>query len=335
MRKNYVVGIDIAAKTLAVAVIKSASGPEILSLEIANSEAGVKSLFRALKKMKIEPSDCWFCFEHTGHYGLLLSVMLEERDCCFSVVPALEIKSSQGIQRGKTDAADAKQIATYAFVHAHKLRATVLPGKVLLLLKELLSYRTLLVKMKTQLTNSSKSRKLLSKIMDNAWMLTDIAVAIKKLEMDIKKTEKAMISAIAGTELENNHKLVSSVSGVGLITSVAMLVYTQNFTAFDNSRKFNAYAGTAPFKYESGSSIRGKTKVSNYANKWFKTLLYNAANSAVLHDPELKAYYRRKVLQNKHHLSIINSVASKIVGRVFAVVSRQSPFVNIYATKMN
>jgi transposase len=335
MRKKYYVGIDIAAKTLAVSVMITAGEPEVLSLEIPNSEAGIKSLFRALKKLKIKPEDCWFCFEHTGHYGLLLSVILNEKGYCFSVVPALEIKSSQGIQRAKTDAADAKQIATYALVHAHKLRQTLLPGKTLLLLKELLSYRNLLVKSKTQLKNSIKSRRLLSKVIDNKWMLRDMDKAIEKLETDIRKTEKAMIDALTGTELENNYKLARSVKGVGLVTSVGMIVYTQNFTSFTNSRKFNSYAGIAPFKHESGSSIRGKTKVSNYANKWFKTLLYNAANSAVMHDMELKRYYERKIAQNKHHLSVINSVASKIVGRVFAVINRQSPFVNVYALKIN
>ena len=239
------------------------------------------------------------------------------------------------MQRGKTDASDAKQIATYALVHAHKLKASILPSKTLLLLKELLSYRTFLVRNRTQLKNSIKARKLLSKVIDNKWMLRDMEKGIEKHDLEIKKTEKAMESAISGTELENNYKLALSVTGVGPITSTAIIVYTPNFTSFDNSRKFSSYAGIAPFKHESGSSIRGKTKVSNYANKWFKALLYNAANSAVLCDQELKAYYQHKAKQNKHHLSIINAVASKIVGRIFAVINRQSPFVNIYALKMS
>lgn len=335
MRKNYVVGIDIAAKTLAVSIMKSISERELLSLEVANSKEGIKQIFRAMKKLKIDLKECWFCFEHTGHYGLLLSVVLTANDCCFSIVPALEIKSSQGVQRGKTDAADAKQIATYAFVHAHKLKQTNLPSKTLLLLKELLSYRTFLVKTRTQLKNSIKSRKLLAAVIGNHWMLTDMEKSILKLDLAIKKTEKQMIEAIKGTELENNHKLAMSVAGIGLITSVALVVYTQNFTSFENSRKFNSYAGIAPFKHESGTSIRGKTKVSNYANKWFKTLLYNAANSAVMHNAELKSYYQRKIAQNKHHLSVINSVASKIVGRVFAVINRQTPYVNIYAAQLS
>jgi len=335
MRKKYYVGIDIAAKTLAVSVVKTAGEPEILVGEFSNTSTGLKQLFRLLRKLKIEIEECWFCFEHTGNYGLLLSVTLQELGCTYSAVPALEIKQSQGVQRGKTDSADARQIATYALVHSHKLKPTQLPGKTLLLIKELLSFRYFLVRSRTQLKNSLKSRKLLSQVIDNKWMIKDMEHKIAQLNKDIGKTEKKITDAIAGSDLENNYKLAKSVTGVGLVTAAAMIVHTQNFTVFEDSRKFNSFAGIAPFKYESGTSIRGKTQVSNYANKWLKTLLYNAANSAVMYDPELKAYYQRKVQKNKNHNSVINAVASKIVGRVFAVINRQSPFVNVYALKIN
>lgn len=332
MRKKYYVGIDIAARTLAVSVLKAADEPEVLVLEVENSETGIQTMFRSLKKLKIKLADCWFCFEHTGNYGLLLSVALQQAGCIYNAVPALEIKQSQGIRRGKTDAADARQIATYALVHAHKLKQTVLPGKTLLLLKELLSFRSKQVQIRTQYKNSIQSRKLLSKIIDNKWMLDDTKKQIKQQDALIKKAEEAMSKAIEGTELEVNYKLVQSVKGVGQITSVAMIVYTNNFTSFNTSRQFCSYAGLAPFRHESGTSIRGKTKVSNYANKGLKTLLYNAANSAVQYDPELKKYYKRKT-EKKAHSSVINAVAGKLVGRVFAVINRQSPFVNVYALK--
>jgi len=52
-----------------------------------------------------------------------------------------------------------------------------------------------------------------------------------------------------------------------MITAVAFLIYTQDFTAFDNGRQFACYAGVAPFEYSSGSSIRGKAKTSPLANR--------------------------------------------------------------------
>ena len=61
-----------------------------------------------------------------------------------------------------------------------------------------------------------------------------------------------------------------------------------------------------------------------------KTLLYNAANSAAQHDPELRGYYLRKKDEGKHHQLVMNAIACKLVGRVFAVIKRQTPFVETY-----
>lgn len=334
MVKKYSVGIDIAAKSLAISVLAHPTAPELVAITVDNSIQGISSLFGALRKAGIKAKDCWFCFEHTGNYGLLLGVSLQKRNCTFSSVAALEIKSSQGVQRGKTDAADARQIAMYAAVNRHKLKPCKLPEKSLLMIKELLSYRSQLIKIRTQLKNSIKSRRLLGKLIDNKWVLCDLQEQVLGLNERVKKADKAIEEVVEQSELAGNYHLAKSVKSIGPVIAAAMVVYTNNFAGFDTSRQFSSYAGIAPFRYESGSSIRGKTKVSNYANKRIKTLLYNAANTAIVHDPEMRAYYLRKRALNKHHCSITNAVAAKLIGRIFAVVKRQTPYVSTYAQKI-
>jgi len=122
----------------------------------------------------------------------------------------------------------------------------------------------------------------------------------------------------------------TSVTGIGVIIAAFMIVSTNNFTSFENGRKYACYAGIAPFDYSSGTSIKGKTKVSQMGNKRVKSLLSNGANSALRHDPEIKAYYARKMAENKDHKLIVNSICCKLVNRVFAVIKRQTPYVRIY-----
>jgi transposase len=55
------------------------------------------------------------------------------------------------------------------------------------------------------------------------------------------------------------------------------------------------YGGIAPSENRSGTSYRGKTRVSHLANKQIKANLSNAARSAIQNDPELRLYYDRKV----------------------------------------
>ena len=108
-----------------------------------------------------------------------------------------------------------------------------------------------------------------------------------------------------------------------------MLVTTNNFTSFENGRQYACYSGIAPFENSSGNYL-GKTKVSHLANKRIKTLLSNGANSAYKCDPEIQAYYRRKINEGKPHSLVINSIKCKLVNRIFAVVKRGTPYVNIY-----
>ena len=72
-------------------------------------------------------------------------------------------------------------------------------------------------------------------------------------------------------ELKNNFQKITSVIGVGEITAIKCILETDNFTKFNNPRKFSCHCGLAPFKYQSGSSIRGKTKTSSLCNKSLKS----------------------------------------------------------------
>ena len=74
--------------------------------------------------------------------------------------------------------------------------------------------------------------------------------------------------------------------------------------------------------------------VSSLANKRVKALLHNGACSAITHDNELKLYYKRKLAEGKNKMSVLNAVACKLVYRAFAVIKRQSPYVNLIQYKV-
>ncbi|MDR1120095.1 MAG: IS110 family transposase, partial [Dysgonamonadaceae bacterium] len=108
-----------------------------------------------------------------------------------------------------------------------------------------------------------------------------------------------------------------------------LIVYTHNFTRFANWRKFACYCGIAPFEYQSGTSVRGRTQVSSIANKRVKKMLHLAAICAIHFDTELREYYLRRQAEGKTKMAVINIVRNKLVSRAFAVVKRWTPFVDI------
>ena len=105
---------------------------------------------------------------------------------------------------------------------------------------------------------------------------------------------------------------------------------TKGFTAFDNARKLACYAGVAPFPYQSGTSIKGRTKVNHIADKKLKSLLNMCALNAKKHDYQLKKYFNDKVEKGKNKMLVLNNLRNKLLHRIFAVIKRQMPYVNIH-----
>ena len=326
--KTYFIGIDISMDTLDVCILNDFNEKQTV-LKVENTVEGIEKIIDSASDFEPD-SEQRYCFENTGNYGLLLCRMLEDKQIDYYQVPALEIKLSQGIQRGKNDRVDAWRIAKYLKTFAKDLKPYVLPEKVLFKVKNLLTYRNLLIKVRTQFKNEKKSFYQASKISDVDFEMDDITYHIQQLDKKVALIEEKIQQQINSEEkINRNFEKITKVKGVGFLTAAYMIVLTHNFTSFQNPRKFNCYAGLAPFEHTSGTSIKGKTKTSKLRNKRIKTVLFNGANSAIIYDEELNAYYKRKKEQGKAHNSIINAVCCKLVYRMFAVVKREQPFVNL------
>ena len=84
--------------------------------------------------------------------------------------------------------------------------------------------------------------------------------------------------------------LVTSVDGIGKITATQIIISTNEFKSINEPKKFACYSGVAPFEYSSGSSVRGRTRVSKMANKQMKQLLHMAALSSICMNGELVGF---------------------------------------------
>jgi transposase len=273
-----------------------------------------------------------FCFENTGIYSLALAVFIQENQLLYSCVPSLEIKRSMGITRGKNDKIDAYKIAEYAYLRRELLKPTKLASNNLIQLKELLTIREKMVKHRgayqSHLKGSSRfyTPEKYPKIFQSQERM------IQELNKEIEVIEKEMRKIIEeDPSLKENYHLATSVKGIGLILGASFLVYSDNFTKFKTWRKMASYAGTAPFPYESGSSIKGRNKVNDMANKQIKALLSNAAASNIQYDPETRLYYEKKIKEGKNKMLVQNNIKNKIIARVFATVRRGTPYVNTLA----
>jgi len=319
--KNFV-GIDVSKLSLDVAILNVGQPNKFKHQKVENCNKAIKAF---LKKL---PEDTLVCFEHTGNYDLNLCYQLADTSIDFWVENPLLIHRYKGFNRGKTDKTDAKDIAEYAMVHQHKAKLYKLQEDDLAEINLLQNQREKLVKFITSLkqTNESisnypkKVKRSIAKL--NKRQIKLLECEKKKVEQKIKKVLKA------NEKLNQKFELAKSVVGIGDQTALGLLLVTKGFTSFKNWRKLACYIGTAPFQYSSGTSIKGKAKVSHYADKKTKALINMAAIAAKRFDAEIKQYYEKKLAEGKHKMLVINNIRNKLLARVFAVVKRGTPFAN-------
>lgn len=265
MKVQHVIGADLSKKTIDVFHL-----PGAIHFQIDNTDDGFKQLLLWFKEQQIAVADTLLVMEHTGLYSYQFEKFLLRHHICFTKVPALQIKRSIGMVRGKTDKIDARRIAVYGYEKREQLNADAPLSKPLERLQMLNATRNRLVKQHAAIICAVKEYKQTG-MKDTDLIIQSQTQVLKVLDKNIAKLDREILSVVAKTEEVNkNYILLQSITGVGKEIAVNTLIKTHNFTRFNNARKFACFCGTAPFEHSSGSSIRGRTKVSHLADKTMK-----------------------------------------------------------------
>ncbi|CAN5121175.1 hypothetical protein BH09BAC4_BH09BAC4_45300 [soil metagenome] len=159
--------------------------------------------------------------------------------------------------------------------------------------------------------------------------------SLKAINADLASAEKQINTLIQSDErLKELFGWITSVPGVGDAIAAEVLVATNEFKAINDPKKLACHAGVAPFEYRSGSSVRGKTRVSQHARLRLKSVFHLGAMSVIQMKGELRDYYRRKVGDGKNKMLVLNAVRNKLIHRVCSVVHRQQKYDKNYASTL-
>lgn len=316
---SYQVGIDVAKDTLDCSLLRE--GQLVSYHRIKNTPKGVSTYLKQLQEEAVALSDTLFCMEHTGIYNTHILQILVESSYAVCMEAAMRIKAAVGFTRGKNDKVDSFRIARYAYLHQDQLRLWVPKREIVQQLAHLVALRKRLLKIKVMLQQPLKeTKRFLGKETFRTEKTTTDPV-VKATQRQLKQIEKQIHQLIRQDEqLYQLFGIITSVDAVGPVTASHLLVVTNEFKNFTCPKKFACYAGTAPFENSSGSSLRGKSQVSPWANKETKKLLHMAAMSAINMQGDLAQYYQRKVQEGKNKMNVINAVRNKIIKRIFACV---------------
>ena len=322
MQNQTIVGIDISDLTLDICIRKDNQNQTFI---IKNEVKVILGFFRSYQKEEL-----LIAMENTGRYNWpLYEALAQLHHHKVFVVSPLHIKKSIGLVRGKSDKADASRIALFIEKHHHDLHQWKPSPVVIEKIKILLTERTYRMKVKRQLLSQKTDYPKMKKLGLDKSLLAMNKKMIDLANEQIKQIESAIQDLIRGDEqLSKQAALIRSVPGVGKVLCWIMLAKTAGFTTITEPRKMACYSGVVPFDHQSGTSIRGKSKVSIYADKAIKSVLHLAAMSAIRLKNDLGEYFQRKVAEGKNKMCVLNAVRNKIIHRIFAVIKNEIPYQN-------
>jgi transposase len=322
---HYHIGVDVSRNTLDIYCSQVKE-----HIQINNGTDGFKAFIKWCKSYGIDLKRAIIAMEYTGGYEYKLIQFCERKSIIYVRIPGLAIKNSLGITRGKNDRVDALRIAQYAEEKEKSIEPSKPLNKVIIRLKELLSFRKRIVRETSGYKATKKERKHMYPDLESDFIIQSIESKIKQNDALLEAIDSELEVLISkNPDMSNNYALLTSIKGIGMVNALMVIAYTENFESFENARSYAVYAGVIPFDYSSGKSLKGRKRISPIANKEIKQELTQAAKSAMVWDKELREYAQRK-LERKHYYKVVNNVRFKLILRMFSVVKRQEKYVENY-----
>ena len=312
---SHILGIDVSKAKLDAA-LRRPDGT-LRSKVVENTPAGFGVLSAWLAAHGVDAVHA--CLEATGTYWEAIAQYLADAGHTVSVVNPAQIKAfgGAGLTRTKTDRVDAKLIA--AFCAAQCPPPWQAPPASVRTLRALVARREALEGMRTQERNRLP--------VADAVVRTGIEVHLTHLEQAIADIDMAIRQTLDDDPgLRTQGELLDSIPGLGDKTVASLLAYYGGPLRFESAKQAVAYAGLDPRQHQSGSSVRGKPRLSKVGHARLRKALYMPAMVATTRTAWGRALKQRLAAAGKPPMLILGAMMRKLLCVAYGVLRSGRPF---------
>jgi transposase len=310
-------GIDIAKLKFNACLINQ--GGKLKHKVFPNDATGCEQLKQWLSKQGVEQVHA--CLEATGTYGDSLSLCLHTAGHRVSVVNPAAVKAfaQSRLSRTKTDRVDAALIARFCL--AQEPPAWTPPPPEVRELQALVRRLESLVEMRVAEENRLSSGVTVEMVRQS------VEEHLSYLQEQIKRTEGLIRQHIKGhPTLRQQSELLDSIPGIAETTAALLLAEITDITQYRSARQVAASAGLVPRERQSGSSVRGRTRLSKIGNARLRRALYFPAITALRCSPFFQAWAEGLLKRGKCKMSVICAVMRKLIHLAYGVLKSGQPF---------
>ena len=109
-----------------------------------------------------------------------------------------------------------------------------------------------------------------------------------------------------------------------------LVVLTDGFYRFTSGSELCSYAGVTPAIRQSGSSIKGRPRISKIGNQKLRSLLFMCSFNACKYNHSCKVIYHRLVLKGKSKKPALIAVCNKLLKQAFTIAKSGLTYDNKY-----
>jgi len=292
---NNSIGLDVSKSLISVYIPIND-----LSIEIENSIKDLKRLQSKLKKLyKKEFSKLVFVYEPTGSYSDLLKKFCFDREIqCFIVNPKQSSNFAKSMgERNKTDRVDAKLLSrAIVLADSTDIKVPFYDQRVEDM-KTIMSYYKFVVKSRVRSNNHLES--IVAK--------DGLAYTIDSLKDEIKEyktKEKDILSQITDIineddKLKQDYENIKSITGIGEKSAIVLLHLFLKYPNA-NQREITSLVGLDPIEKSSGTSVRGKVRISKAGSKIYRGSMFMSVMTAIRYSQHFKSFFERLQAKGKH-----------------------------------
>jgi len=318
LENKITVGVDVAKDTLAASIFNGQIHEYIL---LDYTQKAINKEF--IKRFKNLETSVVFVMEATGIYHSKLAYWLYSAGFDIAIINPLIIKryAQMKMSRVKTDKSDCAIIAEYGYkeelqLFKPKSKETVTLGNLLKASEDFLHQKSIALSQRHALMHQADySKEILSFYNKHIKFITQEILRLKK-----------KIELLLEQHFTNEYELLSSIKGIGIMSSAMIISVFDSFRNFDNAKQASSFVGIAPAPYESGTSVKKRGSISKQGNTLARKLLYMASLSGVQSNSLLKQQYERLLQNGKSKKQALIAVAHKLLRIAFGVLKHNEPF---------
>ena len=332
---KQVLGVDVAQKELVVTLgrINEDLSKELYSYRVfRNKETGFVALLKWLKKETQENVSVQVIMEATGVYHQRFAFFLTENGVDLSIVLPNKISNYIRTLETKTVTDKTCSEAIAQFGLERKLESWTRPNQLYKTLQQLTRERDQIVAERVVIKNQLHAEN--TEYMPNINSIKRLETRLKlmnKQELEIKNDIQKCIDK--DDSVKKTIENLQTIPGIGQLTAVTILAETNGFELIRNKKQLTSYAGFDVKEKQSGTSVKGKPKISKRGNKHLRKCLHLPSLSAVKRSEVHKDLYVRIVSKSGVKMKALIAVQRKMLELTYVIFKNNTVFEQDYEAK--